>query len=244
MKNGNIKALKINNAYVELDEIPHVAKNEVIIHFLSLGAFMYVIYRDIRTNVMFIYVIEQEIANGRMRIKDITSITEIKSENVLADYFQYNHIAEQRNLINRLPSVLSMFAFDLDVDYMISKITEYLSNRVIEVPKVGADNTRTVMYKGETYTLYQLAKKVGIDYKLLWERLRKGMSVEEAVTTPVRKSGPAPQRYTIDGESYTVAELSKKYNISTPTLRVRIRSGMSIEEAITCPDGRKGNDKK
>ena len=47
-------------------------------------------------------------------------------------------------------------------------------------------NNRFVTYKGETYTLSQLAEKIGIGKTTLRERLNMGWSVEKAVETPIR----------------------------------------------------------
>ena len=47
-------------------------------------------------------------------------------------------------------------------------------------------NNHIVEYKGEKFTLTQLAEKVGIGKTTLRERLKSGMSVEDAVETPVR----------------------------------------------------------
>lgn len=55
--------------------------------------------------------------------------------------------------------------------------------------KEQANNKRTnhiVQYKGEEYTLSELAEKVGINKTTLKERLKLGWSVDKAAETPVR----------------------------------------------------------
>ena len=55
--------------------------------------------------------------------------------------------------------------------------------------KVQANNKRTnriVTYKGQKYTLTELAEKSGINKTTLKERLNLGWSVEDAVERPVR----------------------------------------------------------
>jgi hypothetical protein len=47
-------------------------------------------------------------------------------------------------------------------------------------------NNHIIEYKGERYTLTQLAEKVGIGKTTLRERLKMGWSVEDAVEKPVR----------------------------------------------------------
>lgn len=48
-------------------------------------------------------------------------------------------------------------------------------------------NNRIIEYKGERYTLTQLAEKIGINKTTLRERLNAGWSVDDAVERPVRK---------------------------------------------------------
>lgn len=47
-------------------------------------------------------------------------------------------------------------------------------------------NNRIIEYKGEKYTLSQLAEKVGINKTTLKERLNAGWNVDEAVERPIR----------------------------------------------------------
>ena len=47
-------------------------------------------------------------------------------------------------------------------------------------------NNRRITYQGETYTLTQLAEKIGMNKTTLKERLNMGWSVEDAVERPVR----------------------------------------------------------
>lgn len=56
--------------------------------------------------------------------------------------------------------------------------------------KENANNKRTnriIVYRGKTYTLSQLAEKIGMGKTTLKERLNRGWSVESAVEKPVQK---------------------------------------------------------
>ena len=48
--------------------------------------------------------------------------------------------------------------------------------------------TKLYTYKGETRTLQDWAHAYGIQYGSLWQRLKRGMSIEEALTMKWRKS--------------------------------------------------------
>ena len=55
---------------------------------------------------------------------------------------------------------------------------------------VNANNTSTnatVFYNGEEKTIAELAKEYGIKYHTLYMRLARGESIEESITTPVRR---------------------------------------------------------
>lgn len=54
-----------------------------------------------------------------------------------------------------------------------------------------SNNTRCckiVTYKGNEYTIAQLARKSGMGTATMWQRLSRGMSVEEAVETPLKNA--------------------------------------------------------
>ena len=53
-------------------------------------------------------------------------------------------------------------------------------------PRPRAYNAIAVTYKGKKYdTLRELAKDLGVGYKLLSARLKKGWSLDEAISTPL-----------------------------------------------------------
>ena len=45
-------------------------------------------------------------------------------------------------------------------------------------------NNHIVNFNGATYTLAELADKFKIDYHLLWDRLKRGWTIERAINTP------------------------------------------------------------
>ena len=63
-------------------------------------------------------------------------------------------------------------------------------------------NNHVVEYKGEQYTLSQLAEKTGIGKTTLRERLKLGWSIEDTVEKPVRKRtrGWRPSGQAMDGK--------------------------------------------
>jgi len=85
-------------------------------------------------------------------------------------------------------------------------------------------------HKGQVFaTKDQLASAYGISRMTLDARLRKGMSLEEALTTPLRTHG-----YTDHLGNYfkNQHEMAEFWHINESTLALRLRKGLSIEKAL------------
>lgn len=91
------------------------------------------------------------------------------------------------------------------------------------------NNTRRnvfVEYQGEKFTFSQLARKVGLNVFTLAHRLESGMSVEEAVKTPLKQE----KLYEYKGESKTLRQWSDVLQLPYNVLYQRIeQKGWSVE---------------
>ena len=56
----------------------------------------------------------------------------------------------------------------------------------LDVQANNKRNTRLLDYNGSKLTMSQLAKKYRLSYGMIWSRLRKGLSIKEAIETPPR----------------------------------------------------------
>ncbi len=90
-------------------------------------------------------------------------------------------------------------------------------------------------YKGKKYTASEIENTFGIKKATFLQRLFKGMSVEEAIETPV-KVAPV---YIYEGKKYRLTELAKATGLHKATIRRRIFvQGLTVEEAIQKKDYR------
>lgn len=83
-------------------------------------------------------------------------------------------------------------------------------------------------YNGHHYTSAQLAELTGLPVEKIRTRLASGMSVEDAITTPVRKT----PTYDYKGKQYTVKELCQLFGCQDYALRHHLRGGKTVEEAL------------
>lgn len=90
---------------------------------------------------------------------------------------------------------------------------------------------RKIKYKGETKTLSQWSREYNINIVTLSDRLKSGMTIEEALNKPVIKSG-GKLFYTINNETKLLSEWCKKCNINYQTVWKKLKKGYSIEKAL------------
>lgn len=100
-----------------------------------------------------------------------------------------------------------------------------------EVQDNNRRNNRKIIYNGETKTLSQWAKLFNINRVTLSDRLKIGMTIDEALNKPVIKSG-GKLLFTINNETKLLSEWCKIYNTNYQTAWKKIKNGKSIEKAL------------
>ncbi len=84
----------------------------------------------------------------------------------------------------------------------------------------------------------EMAKHYGIPYNTLRDRIRRGYSVEEALTTPVVDINYASPKSSTDHKGNVFVsekEMCRHYGIDRSTFKQRRLRGMSLEDALTMP---------
>lgn len=87
-------------------------------------------------------------------------------------------------------------------------------------------------YKGKIQCLLDWANEYGMTFKMLHSRLKKGWTMEEAISGS-RLHNPEIIEYL--GNSQTITCFSKETGIPAPTIRARIRAGWTTERTLTTP---------
>lgn len=108
--------------------------------------------------------------------------------------------------------------------------------------RVEQANNRTdshyITFNGETKTIADWARDLGISKNTIFTRLRNGWSEQEAISKPINKrySGALLE---YNGKSQSVSAWARELDITPQSLFFRLEKGWSIEKALTTPGRRK-----
>ena len=105
---------------------------------------------------------------------------------------------------------------------------------------VGIENrtnplTSEITFQGVTLPFKDMAEKHGLTVIMLHHRLDRGMSLEEALTTPrsTRGGDPSEKKIQWQGNEYSLKDLSALYNQDYKAVYARINKlGWSLEQAL------------
>lgn len=89
-----------------------------------------------------------------------------------------------------------------------------------------------LVYQGRPTTVADLAEQHGVPYDRLAGRLRKGWTIELALSTPCPPPAPPLE---FNGQSLTVAEWARRVGVPESALRGRLDKGWTVEQALTTP---------
>ncbi len=92
-------------------------------------------------------------------------------------------------------------------------------------------NNKLWTLSGRTQTQAQWTREFGMDQRMLHQRLKSGMPIEEALTTKIRHWRKI--FITLDGVTKTREEWARQYHKHGVTIKYRLEHGWSVREAIT-----------
>lgn len=81
-------------------------------------------------------------------------------------------------------------------------------------------------------TLSGWARRCGLKRQTVYERLRAGRTIREALE---RRDGRLKKRYAIDGEEDTLEGWARRRGIDPQVIRRRMKGGSTLEEALSAP---------
>ena len=135
---------------------------------------------------------------------------------------------------NSLEEVAEVYRLPLSVLEIMVKDKKRSRKKVIT--GIVMELRRTpLLYKGKLYTKREFAELTNLPYSTVQSRWKRGWSAEKIATTPL--SGEKKIKiYRVNGKDYFgIPELAKAFHMSTPTVQMRIRNGMTAEQAVTIP---------
>lgn len=100
---------------------------------------------------------------------------------------------------------------------------------------IQANNKRNNIlftYKGKTQSLKLWCKELGVSYKTATTRYYRGHTLEECLNLVTYKNNRDGKKYTVNGVSGTVAELSRKFNKNINSVRGKLRRTNNIYLAL------------
>lgn len=109
--------------------------------------------------------------------------------------------------------------------------------RWIPIAEQSRNQRRNVFltYQGQTMLLVDWVEKTGIDQSTISHRLKKGWSVEDALSTPPGTKNKRYKKITYQGKTQCAASWAKEVGLHPGTLRWRLKQGWSIQNALTTP---------
>lgn len=99
-------------------------------------------------------------------------------------------------------------------------------------------NNHRLTHDGRTMTITEWASFLGRPFRLIQSRIANGWTVEKALTHPqIDNHEPrhTTTRFEYDGKSHTLTEWAAITGLAREAIRGRLRSGWSIEDALTKP---------
>jgi hypothetical protein len=113
----------------------------------------------------------------------------------------------------------------------MAELNEQLPTMVKSWKTPSGQTRRLIRYKGKVMSLEALCRETGVSHYQASNRLKKGMSIDDAVRPgrlPLRTSA----RYELDGKEYSLCQLSAMFGINDTTLHFRLQK-MPVRAAVT-----------
>ncbi len=101
--------------------------------------------------------------------------------------------------------------------------------------------TCQLTFRGKKQSATDWARELSINPVTLHGRLRRGWTVEEALTTPVQETS---KMITFQGKTQCLTDWAREYSMSIVVLSYRLKQGWTIEKALTTPVRKKSTSQQ
>lgn len=116
-----LRILGAEDKIIYLRDMPFIS-NRIL--YTQIGTCLYL--GTTEDNITFLYVIEQEIKNNKLRVKNIYTDTIVEDNHILAKFFRYDESFQRENLSIRLFDIIDDVQVIIDKEYLKEKILDYL----------------------------------------------------------------------------------------------------------------------
>ena len=239
----------LNEDYIiELKDIPKLEFENKIIYYMQVGTGIYIIVKFKNIFINKIYLIEQQIINNSLSIKNIYTTTIVEKDNPLERFYKYDLDYEKENIEKNLIEIIEKIPVIFEKELLIEKIKDFMSKEKIEksddirilnedLPEAVVlvdDVSRKkgtpvpIIYENKRYnSLSELSRELNIPKTTLAYKLNKNKSLSDA-----RGSKNAiPVEY--NGTIYpSQSQFVKEFGIAHGTFDNKIKQGMSIDEIV------------
>lgn len=176
--------LKVGENIVDRESLPQIPYNACVhVHYLNFANLLYVTATNDRTHINKSFILEQELIEGKIKIKNIYSTIEVEESNELHKFFNFNSEYIKDVLKRNIVTYLCCLDYAINLDNLQEQIEQHLEKQDKPIiPKTD------ISINFQNKSLQKIAKEVGISYGTLWSRTRvKGMSLEEAIKLGVEQ---------------------------------------------------------
>lgn len=205
IENGEVSELCINEERYNINQIPSLNVQDYKIAILQKNMCDYIVVKNYDEHLEFAFKIKQDIINNKAKITDIYFHMYISTSNSLSHIFDLSKQSVSHIYKYYLPYFLAFLPYSSkEIDWYKEQIENLLD---APTTLVAPDNihitgfekisnksrpARKFVINGVEYpTLRAVGEEFSISPSTLWSRLNAGMTIEEAVSMPIKKVGKA-----------------------------------------------------
>lgn len=240
-KNPNeVTHLNISGEFIALSFLPNFVTGDGRIYYVAQGMELYLIREIFLYGVTQIYVIEQEIKNDKMRIKNILSSMIFLDGNPALRYCVFDKANEVENIKFNVTDILKSIQFmpEKEKTYLLDKIEEWSGSFVSQKMENNQNyhNAQEVLYNGMKYpSIYSFAKDFNLNKNTVKKAIDNGMTPEEIIIeyNVDRESKTAKKKVPVicNGNFYkSISEFAKALGSTPSYIHTLLKQGQTPEE--------------